>query len=251
MKMQEKRRRRPRGSGSAYQKGRIWWISYYGADGKRHSETTESERKGDAIRLLNRRIGARENNLPVIPRAERLTSNDALDAVVADFTANDRKTLRVVQRRIDKHLLPYFGGRRLVGITKADVTAYIAHRKKQGIQRRRAVPTTDGQIDRTLVRVAEVSNAEINRELQILKRAFSLAHQSGQIALKPYIPMLSEATPRAGFFEAEQLASVLAKLPGDIQALIKFAYITGWRIASEVLPLEWRQVDFDAGEVRL
>lgn len=32
---------------------------------------------------------------------------------------------------------------------------------------------------------------------------------------------------------------------------ISFAYITGWRIASEVLPLEWRQVDFDAGEVRL
>jgi integrase len=30
-----------------------------------------------------------------------------------------------------------------------------------------------------------------------------------------------------------------------------FAYITGWRIDSEVLPLEWRQVDFGAGEVRL
>ena len=33
--------------------------------------------------------------------------------------------------------------------------------------------------------------------------------------------------------------------------MIKFAAITGWRIASEVLPLEWRQVDMDAGEVRL
>lgn len=30
-----------------------------------------------------------------------------------------------------------------------------------------------------------------------------------------------------------------------------FAYITGWRIDSEVLPLEWRQVDFGAGEVTL
>lgn len=29
------------------------------------------------------------------------------------------------------------------------------------------------------------------------------------------------------------------------------AYITGWRVASEVLPLEWRQVDFNAGEIRL
>ena len=30
-----------------------------------------------------------------------------------------------------------------------------------------------------------------------------------------------------------------------------FAYITGWRMPSEVLPLEWRNVDFAAGEVRL
>ena len=33
--------------------------------------------------------------------------------------------------------------------------------------------------------------------------------------------------------------------------MIQFAYITGWRIASEVLPLEWRQIDFDANEIRL
>jgi integrase len=33
--------------------------------------------------------------------------------------------------------------------------------------------------------------------------------------------------------------------------VIEFAHITGWRITSEVLPLKWRQVDFDAGEVRL
>jgi integrase len=33
--------------------------------------------------------------------------------------------------------------------------------------------------------------------------------------------------------------------------VVAFAYITGWRIDSEVLPLEWRHVDFDAGEVRL
>ena len=33
--------------------------------------------------------------------------------------------------------------------------------------------------------------------------------------------------------------------------MIRFAATTGWRIASEVLPLEWRQVDFAAGEVTL
>jgi integrase len=30
-----------------------------------------------------------------------------------------------------------------------------------------------------------------------------------------------------------------------------FAYVTGWRVRSEILPLQWRQIDRDAGTVRL
>jgi len=56
---------------------------------------------------------------------------------------------------------------------------------------------------------------------------------------------------RTGFFEFEQFASILAHLPAALQPVIEFAYITGWRIDSEVLPLEWRQVDFGGNEVRL
>lgn len=73
----ERNPRRARGSGSVYLKRRVYWISYYGPDGQRHAERSESERKGDAIRLLQRRVGARENHLPVIPRAEQLTFHEA------------------------------------------------------------------------------------------------------------------------------------------------------------------------------
>ncbi len=41
------------------------------------------------------------------------------------------------------------------------------------------------------------------------------------------------------------------RLPEAVRPAATFAYITGWRIDSEVLPLEWRQVDFEAGEIRL
>ena len=37
----------------------------------------------------------------------------------------------------------------------------------------------------------------------------------------------------------------------NVRGIVAFAYATGWRIPSEILPLEWRQVDFAAGEVRL
>jgi integrase len=40
-------------------------------------------------------------------------------------------------------------------------------------------------------------------------------------------------------------------LPEALRPVIRFAAITGWRVPSEVLPLEWRRVDLRAGEVRL
>ena len=246
------KRRRARGSGSVYQKGRIWWISYYGFDGLRHSETSESTRKGDAERLLQRRVGARENNLPVIPRAERLTFDDAAKAMINDFVANDKRSLSVVQRRITKHLLPSFRGRRMAGITAADVTAYVAKRQTDTIVTRKArvVLADDGTELHQPQATKPVSNGEINRELQALKRIFSIAINGELIGRRPSIQMLREAAPRSGFFEREQYESVLGHLPGQIRPVVTFAYITGWR-TSEILTLEWRQVDFQQGEVRL
>jgi integrase len=141
---------------------------------------------------------------------------------------------------VEKHLAPYFNGRRMANITTPDVRAYVAHRQKQGVVHHR-----------TKKRIGDVSNAEINRELALLKRMFSLALQGGKLFHRPHIPLLQENNVRKGFFEAEQLADVLKHLPAEIKPVIRFAAITGWRINSEVLPLEWRNVDFAAGEVRL
>jgi integrase len=99
--------------------------------------------------------------------------------------------------------------------------------------------------------ITGVSNAELNRELTILKRIVSLALQAGKLLHEPHIPLLRENNTHTGVFEPEQFTSVQAHLPAALQPIVEFAYITGWRIASEVLPLEWRNVDFAAGEVRL
>ena len=56
---------------------------------------------------------------------------------------------------------------------------------------------------------------------------------------------------RTGFFEREQIERILAHLPPAIRPAVQFAYITGWRIPSEVLKLQWRHVDFEARVVRL
>lgn len=246
-------RRRTKGDGTIYRKGRFWWIAYKHPDGTRKQESTCSERRPVAVRLLRKRIGAGDHNLPVIPRAEMLTFYDAAQAVIDDFVANKKRSEAVVRRRIRLHLLPHFGGRRLIGVTSADVTAYVAKRQTDSIVTRKArVITLDDGTEQAIPEERKpVSPAEINRELQILKRIFSLAIESGRIAGRPKITMLREAPARSGFFERDQYESVLAHLPAEICPVITFAYITGWRIPSEVLPLEWRQVDFEAGEVRL
>ena len=68
---------------------------------------------------------------------------------------------------------------------------------------------------------------------------------------RPHIALLREDNTRTGFFEREQFEAVLVNLPSELRPVMEFAYLTGWRIASEVLPMEWRQVDLDGGEVRL
>jgi integrase len=63
--------------------------------------------------------------------------------------------------------------------------------------------------------------------------------------------MEQESASRSGFFEPAQYESVLRHLPREIQPIIVMAYITGWRVHDEILPLEWRQVDSQNGEIWL
>jgi integrase len=69
----------------------------------------------------------------------------------------------------------------------------------------------------------------------------------------PVIHMLKEAAPRQGFFERDQFDAVRRKLEArpDLQVAVTIAYVYGWRMRSEVLPLMRRQVDLEAGTLRL
>jgi hypothetical protein len=120
------------------------------------------------------------------------------------------------------------------------VRAFIATRQAETSIVRRAytVKQKDGSIRRVPEKrrtIAGVSNAEINRELTLLKRIFNLAIQANKILHKPYIPLLREDNTRTGFFELEQFVSVRDHLPTSLRPVVEFAYISGWRIASEVL----------------
>ncbi len=211
--------------GAVRQKGRSWWARY-SINGRRYEEAAPTKR--DVLALLKLREGDATRGLPVNPRAGRIIFEEATQLVVNDYRANGHRSVELLQARIRKHLRPYFAARRLATITTGDVRAYIAHRQEQG-----------------------AAAATINRELAILRRGFVIAMQDGAVFARPHFPMMREAAPRAGFFDERELHSVARHLPADVQPVATFAFITGWRIKSEVLALKWRQVDFERGEVRL
>jgi integrase len=234
---------------------RTWTIRWY-RHGIPFEESTEFTRKGDALNLLKLRNGDVAKGKPITPAQFKLTFDEAAKTVLDDFKANGKRSLAVVERRINKHLLPYFGGRRLSDISADHVLAYIAKRQADTEIVRRAYTQTrkDGtvrQVPEQRRTIARISNAEINRELQVLKRCFSLALKHGKIFTKPEIPMLRESAPRSGFFDRAQIEAVCRHLPADVQNLVRFGFITGWRMASEAQRLEWHQVDFAAGTVSL
>src|SRR5262245_17626470 len=203
------------------------YIKYY-ANGKAVTEATGTKNKAEARRILQTRIGQLAEGRFIGPAVERVTFDELVHDLLTEYEVNGRKSLREVRIRVSKHLVPFFAVRKAHQITTADVQTFIARRQEEG-----------------------ASNGEINRELAALKRAYNLAQRAEKIAKKPYIPKLEEDNGRQGFFERWEFEAVLAKLADYLRPPLTFAYYTGWRIYSEILPLTWDRVDLEAGTVRL
>ena len=126
-----------------------------------------------------------------------------------------------------KPLSEHFGDWRALEITFRAIETYIT--KRRGDQK---------------------SNATINRELELLRRALRLAHDRQLLPSIPKVRVLPEHNTRQGFFERPDLEAVVAALPAYLQDFTRFAYLTGWR-KGEIVSLRWTDVDRDAGAIRL
>ena len=202
----------------------IWWIQYC-RGGTVYRESSRSNKRSDATILLKKRLAAQGRFINPA-EAGRLTFQELSQMLLDDYGTNQRKSLKSAQKVV-KQLQSYFGAEsRVQNIKTNDINQYIQ------------------------VRQEKVKPATVQNELSALKRMFNLAVRAERLPDKPYIPSLKFHNTREGFFEAPEFRSVLQQLPEDIQPLIEFLYLTGWRVG-EVRPLPWRQVDFQARVVRL
>lgn len=205
----------------------VLWIQYY-KNGKKYRESSSSTKRSDAERLLRLREGMIARGIFVRPNIERIKFDELVEDLIVDYQVNGYTTFSDMKRRLDLHILPRFSGSFAASINRSHVMKYISLRQKE-----------------------EASAASINRELSIVKRCYSLGVENGKVITPPKFGLLPEHNARSGFFEPHQFTALLRQLSEPLKPMVTFAYITGWRIPSEVLPLEWRQVDFPGGQIRL
>jgi integrase len=205
-------------------KSAIWWIAYTD-HGKKIRESSGSINHAVAVRLRKERLSRAWQGKPVGPDVTRTTLGDLMTMLTNDYKANGRKS------KLDPlvHLCKFFGADcKAVNLTSDRIIAFVAHRQERG-----------------------AANATINRSLALLKRAFKLAEIAGKVAQRPHVAMLTEDNRRTGFFEAAEFKAVVDHLPDYLKPVVQTAYVTGWRVASEILTRQKHHVDLENGWLRL
>lgn len=203
----------------------VWFIQF-NANHKRYRENSGSQKKGDAERLLKRRIAEAGSGRPCGVDVTRTRLSDMLAMIEADYRMNDQNVSSIAAP-ID-HLRDYFGADCYAANVTADrITNFTITQQQAG-----------------------ASNATVNRSLSCLKRAFALALRAGRVVSKPYVGMLAENNARQGFLNGSEFERLHAALPADLRDPVEFLYRSGWRVG-EMRSLEWRDVDLAGAVIRL
>lgn len=203
----------------------VYWISYY-ANGKRIRESSGTENKKQAEDLLKEREGRVVTGQPILPRADKITYEEAAKDLVTYYETHGTRNLAEAKARL-AHLDAFFAGRKLVTIGQAEATAYAKARQEEG-----------------------AAAGTINRELATLSKMLHLAAEHGKLLRVPVIRKLREADPRAGFVTRDQFNAISKHLPLELQVAALVAFTFGWR-KREVFSLESRHLDLAAGTLRL
>lgn len=161
-------------------------------------------------------------------RAERLLFSELLDDYKRHAEVHALKSLPQIRSR-DKRLRQHFAGWRALAVTHDVLMRYVETRQADGAK-----------------------NATINRETEVIGRAFALALTAGKLAFAPKVPGLSEKdNARQGFFERGDFEAVVKYLiDDDVRDFLTWFFYTGMR-PGETKSLTWAAFDRETWTLRL
>jgi integrase len=196
---------------------RYWWISLVLPDGQRICQSTGcvelTDAEAYAVRLKNEVLEARRQGIPGVFVWQQAVVRYLEEFAEKASLADDKDHLR----KLD----PYVRSLRLEAIDMTVLQPFIVERKSK-----------DG-----------VSNATVNRALEVVRRILNVAHQDWRwLRAVPRIRMLKEPRRRVRFLRREEADRLIDALPAHMKPIVGFALATGCR-AGEIFGLEWSRVD--------
>ena len=204
----------------------VWWLSYY-VGGQKRRESSHLTNKTQATALLKMRNGEVVTGRLKSVDIQKTTFSDLAERVRSSYLLLQNRSTPRMERALST-LENYFGAACVAMSIDGDrIEAYAKSRLAKGL-----------------------AHATVQYELAILRRGFRLAAKVGK-ALVPAFPIMAVDNARQGFFEPDELTTLLSYLPIYLQPVFRFASVTGWRVQSEVLTLPWVNVDFHTGMARL
>jgi integrase len=239
-------------TGYVYREGSRWVarVTFTDESGKRRNIKRYCANKTEATLKKRRLIRELEDRGEKSIEGDKMRFRDlakryAETKIVAATYVGDRKVagLRslVGPTLYLKVLVDYFGNKRCRSITHADIEAFKLARIKT---------PTKSKKQRTI--------AAVNRELELLRAVLNFARRQGWISINPFaqgeslIDRAAEnSRERVLTFEEElRLLSVCVGRLAHLRPIIITALDTGMR-RGELFQLEWRDVNFDTGILRL
>lgn len=209
----------------------VWWVSYTDPSGKRVRRSTETTDRKEAEALeakwklesfQSKQWGAEPNR-----------TFDELMLAYIKATQNDKRS---AERDVfsAKRLYAAFCGRALTSLTPADIRSYIERRRAEG-----------------------VGAGTVNREVGLLSAAINYAQRewSWNIPNPAARRRLREPEGRVRWITKAEAAALIRAAGKEYRAahlpdFIRLALHTGMR-RGEMLGLEWRRVDLQAGLIYL
>jgi integrase len=213
-------------TGERYQSA-VWWMTYFVRGERQRESTGETDRAAALVKLQRKKLDlAQEANYSIMPG--RVPISQLLDLLLKEYARQGRRTLYDARCKVEAQLRPFFK-MRAADLTSEDIEAYQDQRLDEGIQ-----------------------PASINRELALVRRAFNLgARRTPPLVLRvPYFPMLPENNVRSSFLDWPFYRAMRDQLPQRVRLLFVLAFHVGTR-RIELLRLEWDQVEFARGVLKL
>lgn len=200
---------------------RFWYITYR-VDGRMIRESSKSESKMVAEKLLQKRLG--EAGLGMVP--EQDVKHVSYESCRDAWLAGNKKGYAAM-----KPIDAFFKNKRAISITTDTLREYITKRRAEG-----------------------VADSTIRRGLNNLRAILNQSRKEGKLRLSdiPHFPMamLKEPPPRKGFIDPPVFEKLLAALPENLRPLILFVYNTGCRIGA-AQKITWDMVAKDASAIHL